>query len=368
MTRLWIFCAALWCVGHCLECLDPNGKTVDWYIIYKAPSFPKSDNWIFKHGLAYYYLDVNNQNLMLSATAINDSSSPITNTLMQIYNSKDTSPILYMLYNDQPPKTPANSVTGGHTKGVIGFDKSKSSGFWLVHSTPKFPPQKASGYHWNIGASINGQAFLCVTFPYKELGNIAGQLWYNQVHIYDKKVTADYLEDFPILNRLINKTSPPGKPWFNVTNLASQKGQVFRSFAKSGKFGADLYDSLVAPDLKQDLFVETWLRAKGDELNSSCTAPYKVYRVKNITLPGGVEFSEDKDHSKWAVTSGNAFRLTYRSEKVLTEQTSNDWTCIGDINRMASQFKRGGGTMCLQNPNVWSAFRKSVAVYEKCQS
>lgn len=56
------------------------------------------------------------------------------------------------------------------TAGVVGFDKSE--GFWLVHSTPKFPPAKTEGYTWPETALDYGQSFLCVTYDYKSLDTI----------------------------------------------------------------------------------------------------------------------------------------------------------------------------------------------------
>ena len=38
--------------------------------------------------------------------------------------------------------------------------------------------------------------------------------------------------------------------------------------------------------------------------------------------------------------------------------TSN-WICVGDINRMISQRKRGGGTIAFQNQTLWQALSKT---------
>lgn len=48
--------------------------------------------------------------------------------------------------------------------GVVLFDKER--GFWLVHSTPHFPPSKSAGeFSYPSTGVINGQNFLCVTYP-----------------------------------------------------------------------------------------------------------------------------------------------------------------------------------------------------------
>ena len=42
------------------------------------------------------------------------------------------------------------------------------------------------------------------------------------------------------------------------------------------------------------------------------------------------------------------------------------YVCIGDINRMATQYKRGGGTVCFHNEFVWKAFRNLISSFEAC--
>jgi hypothetical protein len=50
---------------------------------------------------------------------------------------------------------------------------------------------------------------------------------------------------------------------------------------------------------------------------------------------------ETHDHAKWGIT------------------VDSDWVCVGDINRMVSQEKRGGGTIALQDPTLWAALSKT---------
>ena len=48
--------------------------------------------------------------------------------------------------------------------GVVLLDKTQ--GFWLVHSTPHFPPVRQAGqYQYPSSGVNNGQNFLCVTYP-----------------------------------------------------------------------------------------------------------------------------------------------------------------------------------------------------------
>ncbi len=115
----------------------------------------------------------------------------------------------YILYNDQPPQQQKlfgdATRSCGHTKGavlvqltawndingtqsniyggwsvnvycffvpgVVVFDKQQ--GFWLVHSTPHFPPPKSQGQFSYPGSGIsNGQNFICVTYPFERFQTI----------------------------------------------------------------------------------------------------------------------------------------------------------------------------------------------------
>lgn len=49
--------------------------------------------------------------------------------------------------------------------GDIAFDQT--SGFWLVHSVPKFPPHLQDGYGYPDSGMMFGQSFLCITLDYK---------------------------------------------------------------------------------------------------------------------------------------------------------------------------------------------------------
>lgn len=55
--------------------------------------------------------------------------------------------------------------------GVVVFDKQQ--GFWLVHSTPHFPPPKSAGmFSYPSSGVNNGQNFICVTYPFDRFQTI----------------------------------------------------------------------------------------------------------------------------------------------------------------------------------------------------
>lgn len=91
------------------------------------------------------------------------------------------------------------------------------------------------------------------------------------------------------------------------------------SFAKSKHFGKDLYEDWLAPALKSNLLVETWLNGQG-KMSSNCSKIYQVKNIESIAVDvAEAKFKTTSDHSKWAITN-----------------SSINIVCIGDINRMVS--------------------------------
>nr|XP_012603033.1 deoxyribonuclease-2-beta isoform X2 [Microcebus murinus] len=112
----------------------------------------------------------------------------------------------------------------------------------------------------------------------------------------------------------------------------------------------DIFAAWMAPQLKTHLLTETWQRT-GQDLPSNCSLPYHVYNIKAIKLSQQTYFNSSQDHSKWCISQ---------------KGTKNHWTCIGDINRSASQAFRSGGFICTQNRHIYQAFQGLVLYYEKC--
>ncbi|CAG2117339.1 unnamed protein product, partial [Medioppia subpectinata] len=79
--------------------------------------------------------------------------------------------------------------------------------------------------------------------------------------------------------------------------------------------------------------------------------------VDRIQIPDigvkDVDWEYTEDHSKWGIT---------------TDDKGTAYTCIADINRMKSQFKRGGGSLCFADEKVWHIFKKSVEGIEGCHA
>eukprot|EP00105_Crassostrea_gigas_P019538 XP_011438058.1 PREDICTED: plancitoxin-1-like isoform X3 [Crassostrea gigas] len=322
---------------YCFNCISPYGDSVDWFMMYKVPKatrpMPKKTT-----GKEFYYLDANNPTWSFMDVNIQEpDQNPLYYTLQQIYQKI---PEEYGMYNDQPPKSSVSmdikqEASRGHMKGAFAFDKD--SGFWLILSVPNFPAPRKQKYSYEHEQIRYAQSILCISIDRKYMKEMEKIFNLTKPFFYDG--SKPLLKKF---NWEMNYySSGPNGPI--VTDFITRKGQSFRGYAKSASFGQDLYHPLVAVNLKDNLYVETWR----PDLKTECSM-YKVYDVKKVAFEDGYWFNSKIDHSKWAVTE------------------NRDWACIGDINRNISQFKRGGGTMCIHHAVVAKQFRKIVKEKEEC--
>ncbi|XP_071491461.1 plancitoxin-1-like [Diadema antillarum] len=327
-----------------ITCLDPSGNPVDWFIVYKLPRDSKSKDTLIKEGVAHMYMDVNSQSFSQSTVSLNDTNHAVARTLQQIYKNHKSQEVVYVMYNDEFPNG-TKSFDGGHTKGDVAFDQE--SGFWLIHSVPKFPNSSDQSYEWPSNAETYGQSMLCISMKTAEFVKVGRQLWYNNPWVYDANIPQSFRAQFDDLVSVMEGQHVESAPWNNSVDLTSVNGRGFTSYAKFIKFNEDLYSHWVAPALGDDMYAETWLNA-ASKLPSFCSGVYKVENVENINFDGVLTFKSTKDHSKWAISE------------------HKKWTCIGDINRTKSQYERGGGTVCLNIPAVWTAFHTLIAKFSQC--
>ena len=75
-----------------------------------------------------------------------------------------------------------NLVDNFNIVGVVNFDKK--SGYWLVHSLPRFPNNES--YAWPPSGRKYGQTFLCISMPYSQLdviGEFRVQLQLSKIYV-----------------------------------------------------------------------------------------------------------------------------------------------------------------------------------------
>ncbi len=323
-----------------ISALDEKGKPVDWWFMYKVPKLTLDANSQSAVGYEYIYYDSNGGNVEKSPNLLTDEKGALNFTLNSFFNKPDAD-TGWILYNDEQPAdvTKKDSSDYGHNKGVLAFNTTSKTALWLLHSWPKF-----SDSHKSIKPTpIYGQTFLCVSLDIATANKIADQMTNHQVpQVYEPRIPAN-LSKKDALYLLSQPLNPNPVGDSNFIDCKSIGGLPFKVIAKNRKWNKDFWNDLVGPTLKEDMDVETWIRGKIPPVLDS-DGIHKTFDVKYIDLSHldvPYAWPETHDHAKWGISM------------------ESNWICVGDINRMVSQEKRGGGTIAFQNKELWSALKKT---------
>ncbi len=334
-------------VSSALQCKDDAGSNVDWWVAVKAP-----------RGTDYFYGDATSAGAFVASPhSMNDTGvGALGSTLRQIWTAPASS-IAYILWNDDPP---ASSVAGwqppassyynfsyGHTKGALVLDTgADGGGFWLTHSVPKFPagPAQTPDGYAGLGSNawMYGQSAACFSLTPTAVGPLAETLQFNHPHIYE---TGGDFSSFPSAVGNLANGEWRADPICQQTAVQFG-GLVATVFAKTPAWNADLWSACVSPALQSNLWVESWLR--GSEEGPSCQGVWQTLDVQNLAW-GSTTWKSYDDHSKWAYA----------------QNTTSPTLCIGDINRMTTQFERAGGAICFSDP-IATAFQAAITQTNTC--
>lgn len=323
-----------------VSALNESGKPVDWWFAYKVPKLAKDASSHSATGYEYVYYDPVVGKVAQSPSLLTDGKGALDLTLDSIFAKPDAT-TGWILYNDEMPADAKRADSGqfGHTKGVLAFDTASKTALWLLHSWPKFADPHAS----EMPTPIYGQTFLCLSLDLATASRIAAQMNNHQEpQVYLPRVPAALGKSDP-LALLAQKVDPNAASDADVLECQTRGGLKFKVIAKNRNWGKDFWNDLVGPTLGVDINVETWIRGKIPPTLDS-DGIHKTFDVKYIDLsPLGVPYTwpETHDHAKWGLS------------------TSSDWVCVGDINRMVSQEKRGGGTIAFQDRTLWTALSKT---------
>ncbi|KAL0206984.1 hypothetical protein P9112_012695 [Eukaryota sp. TZLM1-RC] len=328
-------------IATAITCRNERNQPVDWFFVYKLPIIPGYRHLDDGFGYAYYDSSMKDTLLTVTDRSLKDSMS-LSHTLAPIY-TKQKENLAFGMYNDDTPYGTASSGYG-HVKGVVATDQSH--GFWLIHSTPRYPFNSTETYEFPDYAKIYGQSFLCVSMPTKEFNKVGVALKTMRPKLYETFVPSYLSSKLPSLVEAF-EGEYENLDTSNDLTMFSLKGMSFRHFSKSAKWGRCIYHDLISISLKDDLFIENWMRPWVD---SFCKPEYQYnnLNIKTIDFGSGRSFGYTKDHSKWAMTP------------------NNDWVCIGDMNRMTSQYKRGGGFMCFRYKSLYTAMKNVVSEVDSC--
>lgn len=231
----------------------------------------------------------------------------------------------WVIYNDDISKIAENHTKKGHCKGIVSW--SKDSIGWLIHSVPNFPRKFKGNSISQVEMSelVYGQSFQFVEIKYDEtiLHNILHQLHIMEANIYMERFTDDFVKYKNMIFPKINK--------IKLIKLTDDIIHI----AKSPHIEIDIYSDYITKDYNYNWKVETWQR--GHNINQRTTNLIDIKSIKYEHF----EFTESQDHSKWATSD-------------------NDYYWVGDLNRMTSQYKRGGGGFICKDKNLASCLNKLI--------
>ena len=312
-----------------LSCVSDTGSSVGSWFISKLPS-----------GTDYLYYDTSQQTIQPSQNSLNDThNGALASTLRQLWlNSTD-----YILFNDEPVVSSQQpTLTYGHTKGIWAW--SVDEAILLTHSIPLFPkgPQNVNQYSGlNSNAYTYAQSMACFSLTTQTLDTLATIAPLTAPNIYERRVrpaTPTNLARFA--NGIISTI-----PVCYYQLFASNTINSLLYFAKSSQWNNELYSQCIAPQLKTSLFVESWIR--GSAVGPSCSGNFRVLDVQNLKWFNKT-YKETQDHSKWSVSA------------------TESQLCIGDINRMTTQYARGGGAICWNDTVLSNNVRRAITSSNAC--
>jgi deoxyribonuclease-2 len=359
-----------------ISALDENRSPVDWWFAYKLPGLPNlkfdpdPNNSVGEaQGTEYLYCDATNPAL---PTALSPhpkilESGALVSTIQQLHKAVERHDpgVGWFCYNDEHPKLdytpipclPADNWEFGHTKGVLAFDLRTDTAFWMLHSWPCYPSISITPVA--TPSPLFGQTFLCISLKDVTTADAIAKVFHvqSQPQITDMNLpgTID-VKKYPHLVQLatdmpravVSTTVPLGSSKPSVTTFKSKKGTKFHLFAKSKDWidpatdktqaAKDLYSDLIGPKLGVDLEVETWQDGEQDQDSDlkHTTQDIQWIDLRALGLNYAWHFL-NHDHAKWAVSMD------------LDKQKETDWVIVADINRIQSQYKRGGVGIAFQN-------------------
>ena len=295
-------------MGHCFSCVpccnESTASTSKTTITKLALKLP--------HGL---------DGMEYDASSLTFIPCQISEWLKRVYQNATWTN--WVTYNDQ---NHLGVTRKGHCKGIVAWNATRVS--WLCHSVPHFPKEFTGNSLSDIdsGEQVYGQSFHyyeCDRTP-DLVGSIFHQLY--------------TMDACPVLQHYTEKrewgserATFKKEPIF--AKLVLGEGMVH--LAKSPKGEIDVYSQCLVVCYPTAWKVETWIR--GHFITIPCSL---IHDIDTLCYQK-TKYQESQDHSKWAVSD-------------------KEWYWVGDLNRMTSQFHRGGGGFVGTDKGMANAFRSLI--------
>jgi deoxyribonuclease-2 len=227
----------------------------------------------------------------------------------------------YINYNDE--HIDKVSTSNGHCKGCIAWNDDEA--VWLIHSVPKFmlhfhEDGQLDTTKTRIAPSEQVYGQCCILLSGIAIIDLSQLL--DQISVMHPFIDKQY-STIPLLN--------DHKQAHLHSVACVPLSTTIDHLAKPSSFEIDIFSDYLQPVYGGTWRCETWRRGH------HCSANPHV--IDNVKIHfGDVAYTSSQDHSKYAV---------------------NDTGCvyIGDLNRMTSQYHRGGGGIVIKNTGLASAIR-----------
>lgn len=226
-------------------------------------------------------------------------------------------------------------AVGGHCKGCIAWNEEEIC--WLIHSVPKFMIRfNKDGFidekntHIHHSEEIYGQSFVFLSgIPIEQLSELLQQLAIMKPFI-NKECSNNTL---PILSLEVAAS-------LQISSIPLANDSTIHHVAKSPKNHIDIFTDMIQTTFDGKWHCETWIR--GHTCPNHFDSRSDVVDNKNITF-GKISYSSSHDHSKYACND-------------------TDLVYIGDLNRMTSQYGRGGGGVIIKDRYLNNVMRAIMSL------
>jgi deoxyribonuclease-2 len=230
----------------------------------------------------------------------------------------------WLVYNDQTTHT--TIIGAGHCKGIVVWNKERSTIGWLCHSVPFFPT------HFNPTESI-------VISPIRDSEYVYGQSFFFVQWRYTDDILVKVKRQLKIMNANIYIQFDPTPPILltdekPIPLSILQIHPLVSHVAKSPSLTIDIYSEYLSCQYNHLWYIESWRRG------SPCLTMKNIIDVDELHYKE-CTYKNGQDHSKWAVSTSS-------------------FVWIGDLNRMTTQMKRGGGGFICDDVNLAQLFRSLV--------
>jgi deoxyribonuclease-2 len=323
-------------------CRDPNNSIVDWYVIMLLPTSAHPEK-----KLVYMYYDEKTGPNQYEFDA--KTFPPIRDT-QEVDDMTPKNKVNFFFWNDDTSTEDKSSSAypgKAHSKGALVYNKD--SGYFLMHSLPRFPRRTAENkfvYELPDNAGIYAQHFLCISTDLENNLKIVDTLNIINPQLIIKNGEEDNVSENESVTKLIKNRSDPELDHFKVTVVKSIGNRNFIFFSRSKNEEKLQFDHHIPKFYEDDFYIETW--TKPSLLEPICDGLYKAFNVKSLKF-GNISYTNSKEHAKWSVAA------------------KKDISCFGDLNRTKQVTVRGGNVVCIKDKKLAKLMRNAITDSEDCE-